>query len=64
MALAIPIAVTVETVVPAGMVISAVIVAVPPTSRLSLVRDEYAPEQKCDDRANDDLHGVILPIGN
>jgi hypothetical protein len=47
--LAIPIAVTVVTVVPAVVivamtVVSAVIVSVPPTPRLGFGRDEYAPE--------------------
>ena len=54
-ALAIPLAVMVITVIPSVMVVTvmivavmvgpAVIITVPPATRLGLVRDEYAPEQ-------------------
>jgi hypothetical protein len=66
------IAVTVITVIPvvmvvavivAVMVVAAVIIAVPPATRLGLAGDEYASEQKCYERANDDLHGVYLALG-
>jgi hypothetical protein len=67
-ALAIPLAVMVITVIPSVMVVTvmivavivgaAVIITVPPATRLGLVRDEYASEQKCYERANDDLHGA------
>ena len=39
------------------MVISAMVIPVPPASRLGLVREEYAAEQKCHERTNDDFHG-------
>ena len=56
--LAIPVAVVVPIVMPTGvMVISAMVIPVPPASRLGLVREEYAAEQKCHERTNDDFHG-------
>jgi hypothetical protein len=42
------------------MVISAMVIPVPPASRLGLVREEYAAEQKCHERTNDDFHGLYL----
>jgi hypothetical protein len=36
------------------MVISAMVIPVPPASRLGLVREEYAAEQNCHERTNDD----------
>jgi hypothetical protein len=61
--LAIPVAVVVPTMMPTGvMVISAMVVPVPPASRLGLVREEYAAEQKCHERTNDDFHGLYLRL--
>ena len=71
MILAIPIAVTVITVVPASMVvavmvvtvmpaimvITTMIIAIPPASCLCLSREDCASEQKSYERSNDNLHG-------
>ena len=46
------------------MMVAAVIIAVPPAPRLGLVRDEYAPQQKCYERSDDDFHGVITSISD
>ena len=57
---AIPITVMVPGVVP-RVIVPAVVVTVPPASRLGLRRDECASEQKYDDRASDNLHGLKSP---
>ena len=61
--LAISIAVTVVTVVPPMRIISAMVIAIPPTPSLGLAQEERASEQKRYERANNDLYGAILAIG-
>jgi len=71
---AIPIAVTVITVVPASMVvavmvvtvtpaimvITTVIIAIPPASCLGLSREDRTSEQNRCERSNENLHGFSL----
>jgi hypothetical protein len=54
----IPSVMVVTVMIVAVIVGAAVIITVPTATRLGLVRDEYASEQKCYERANDDLHGA------
>jgi len=48
---------------PATMVVPAMVVAVPPATRLGFTRSERAAQQKRYERANDDLHRVNSLFG-
>ena len=67
---AIPIAIAVITVMVvtitmmlATMVVPAMVVAIPPAPRLSFGCKNYASEEECCERTNDDLHCGCISIG-
>lgn len=51
------------TMMPATMVVPAMVVAIPPAPRLSFGCKNYASEQECCERTNDDLHCGCIAIG-